>query len=124
MQLEKAIKLIRSFEAGSLTNKLSKLESDFLGLDKISAEKLCKTNNLDSKLLTASFEIKEIAPQVNVVIHAAGILTALPAILEKGEKVEYLSLGAGNTGKAFDLETNHRVAEFKFIHWKGGAESI
>jgi hypothetical protein len=33
-------------------------------------------------------------------------------------------LGAGNTGRAFDLETTLRVAEFKFIHWQGGAESI
>jgi hypothetical protein len=33
--------------------------------------------------------------------------------------VEYVSLGAGNTGKAFDLETNFRVAEFKFIKWRG-----
>lgn len=40
------------------------------------------------------------------------------------EKVEYVSLGAGNTGREFDLETNHRVAEFKFIHWRGGAETI
>jgi hypothetical protein len=44
--------------------------------------------------------------------------------LVKGEKVEYLSLGAGNTGKQFDLETTHRIAEFKFINWKGGSETI
>jgi hypothetical protein len=47
-----------------------------------------------------------------------------PQILEKGETVEYVSLGAGNTGREFDLETNCRIAEFKFIHWRGGAESI
>jgi hypothetical protein len=35
-----------------------------------------------------------------------------------------VSLGAGNTGREFDLETNLRVAEFKFIRWRGGAESI
>lgn len=38
--------------------------------------------------------------------------------------MQYLSLGAGNTGRSFDLETNLRVAEFKFIHWQGGAEAI
>jgi hypothetical protein len=37
---------------------------------------------------------------------------------------DYVSLGAGNTGRAFDLETNQRIAEFKFIHWQGGPESI
>ena len=51
-------------------------------------------------------------------------IPALPYILESGETVEYVSLGAGNTGRQFDLETNYRVAEFKFIHWRGGAESI
>ncbi len=43
---------------------------------------------------------------------------------EADEVVEYVSLGAGNTGKAFDLETNKRVAEFKFITWRGGADTI
>lgn len=35
-----------------------------------------------------------------------------------------LSLGAGNTGRAHDLETDRRIAEFKFIEWRGGPESI
>ena len=35
-----------------------------------------------------------------------------------------MSLGTGNTGRRFDLETNVRVAEFKFITWRGGPESI
>jgi len=43
--------------------------------------------------------------------------------LQSGEVVEQLSLGAGNSGKSFDLTTNQRVAEFKFIQWKGGSES-
>ena len=47
-----------------------------------------------------------------------------PPILRAGEIIEYVSLGAGNTGRAFDLETNQRVAEFKFIRWQGGPESI
>jgi len=48
----------------------------------------------------------------------------LPHILRPGEVIDYVSLGAGNTGRAFDLETNLRVAEFKFIRWRGGPESI
>ena len=35
-----------------------------------------------------------------------------------------MSIGAGNTGRSFDLETNSRIAESKFIHWRGGPESI
>ncbi len=75
-------------------------------------------------VLSAAAEMKRLSGQINVVIHALGILLCLPHILEDGEKVEYVSLGAGNTGRAFDLETSYRVAEFKFIKWRGGPESI
>jgi len=75
-------------------------------------------------LLDAALFMKQAAGQVNVLIHAVGILLSLPHILQDGEVVESLSLGAGNTGRPFDLETNRRIAEFKFITWKGGPESI
>jgi hypothetical protein len=68
--------------------------------------------------------LKRVAGQINVVIHALGILLCLPYILELGEEIHYVSLGAGNTGRDFDLETNRRIAEFKFIHWQGGPETI
>ncbi|MGW1424660.1 hypothetical protein ACWAT4_31570 [Bradyrhizobium manausense] len=68
--------------------------------------------------------MKRLAGQIHVTIHALGILLCLPHILQPGERVEYVSLGAGNTGRDFDLETNVRVAEFKFIRWRGGSETI
>ena len=74
--------------------------------------------------LAAASELKRIASQVNVTIHALGILLCLPHILEGSETIEYVSLGAGNTGRRFDLETDLRIAEFKFIRWRGGPESI
>ena len=52
------------------------------------------------------------------------MLSLIPKIIEANEQIESVSLGAGNTGRPFDLETDRRVAEFKFIHWRGGAESI
>ena len=51
--------------------------------------------------------------QINVIVHAVGILVALPKILELGELVQSLSLGAGNTGRAHDLETDRRIDEFR-----------
>lgn len=74
--------------------------------------------------MSSAISIKKLAGQINVIIHAAGILCSLPAILKSGEVVESVSLGAGNTGRQFDLETNLRVAEYKFIDWQGGSESI
>ncbi len=74
--------------------------------------------------LAAAAELKRIAGQINVTIHALGIIRCLPHILEPGETVEYVSLRAGNTDRTFDLETNLRVAEFKFIRWRGGPGAI
>jgi hypothetical protein len=75
-------------------------------------------------VLSAAAEMKRLAGQINVTIHALGIILCLPHILEPGEVVESVSLGADNTGRHFDPEMNYRVAEFKFIRWRGGAELI
>lgn len=124
MKLQEAAKRVQVFEGASLTERLSELELSFKGLNRKESKRLCSAHELDSSLLTSAFEIKKLAGQINTLIHAAGILAALPSILEKSEVIESLSLGAGNTGKKFDLETDKRVAEFKFISWRGGAESI
>ena len=122
--LEDAVQRIKEFENNSLTDRLSDLEYKFSGLAREDIQKLCDIQSLNPNLLRAAYEIKSLAGQINVVIHAVGILTSLPKILSDTEKVEYLSLGAGNTGRAFDLETDKRIAEFKFINWRGGPESI
>jgi hypothetical protein len=124
MQIEHAARLIQSFENSDLTERLFNLELNFKGVNKASARMLCSQENLTSDLLKAAVHIKKLAGQVNVVIHGVAILATLPLILDEDEQIMYLSLGAGNTGRMFDLETNKRVAEFKFINWQGGAEAI
>jgi len=124
MKLEEAVKRVHDFKSGSLTDRLSKLESIFQGLGAKQTKNLCDTNKLDSNLLSASFELKKLTAQIDVIIHSIGILLTLPNILHHDEIIETLSLGAGNTGKDFDLLTNRRIAEFKFIQWQGGSESI
>jgi len=124
MNIEEAIQSIESFQGYSLTNSLSLLESTIVGADSRQAAKYCRNHKIDEEFMPAALMIKRMAGQINVIIHAAGILQTLPTFLEEGEHVESVSLGAGNTGRKFDLETNRRVAEFKFIDWQGGAESI
>ncbi len=79
---------------------------------------------VSGELLAGTRIAKSVAAQVDVVLHAAGILHALPYVLEQTEIVEYVSLGAGNTGRPHDLETDLQVAEFKFIAWAGGPETV
>ena len=123
--LESAAKSLRGFYAGkSLTSRISELQLGVEGSVNNGVADLLTVESIDESVLDAALQLKMVAGQINVVIHAVGILLSLPFVLDAGEVVSFVSLGAGNTGKAFDLETDKRVAEFKFINWQGGAEAI
>lgn len=124
---ERTINIVNAlvrFTGPNLTATLSRLEADVKGVTADECSGFLENAGAAPQALSAAAELKRQAGQINVTIHALGILLCLPHMLEPGERVEYVSLGAGNTGRAFDLETNLRVAEFKFIHWRGGSESI
>lgn len=124
MDLEEAAKHLRTIESGDLTKRIAYLESAFCKQSQETPSSLCVKHGVTDVALEAALVFKAAAGQINVVIHALGILASLPHILRDEERVESLSLGAGNTGRHYDLETNLRVAEFKFIQWRGGPESI
>lgn len=124
MSIDQAIKAIEGFQGKSLTESLSGIESRVVGLGPAELQSFCVNRGIDNAFLASALSIKKIAGQINVIIHAAGILRSLSSVLEPGELVESVSLGAGNTGRKFDLETNLRIAEYKFIDWQGGPESI
>jgi hypothetical protein len=117
--LSQAVSNLERFANGSLKNRIAGLQSHFLNLDKYSVSSSCDEMGIDVDLLDSALAVKRIAGEINVILHATGILLLLPQILGENEIIEALSLGAGNTGTHFDLETNQRIAEFKFIHWKG-----
>lgn len=124
MSINQDIKVIKDFQGNSLTGNLANIEKSIVGLNSSDSGKFCQNLGIDDKFMQSALSVKEIASNINIIIHAVGILQSLSFILEKGERIESVSLGAGNTGKKFDLETSNRVAEFKFIDWKGGSESI
>jgi hypothetical protein len=58
--------------------------------------------------------------RINDVIYATAIALALPHLLEPGEVLRRPSLAAGNDpSRPYDIETDRRVAEFKFARWHG-----
>ena len=122
--LSDAAKEIQQFEHGNLGQQIARIEENLQGADKKQCEKYFQTILITPSLFNSAIEIKRLAGQINVIVHAVGIMLSLPHILKDDEVIQGLSLGAGNTGKPFDIETNYRIAEFKFIHWKGGPESI
>jgi hypothetical protein len=115
---------LASFAGADLTGRIGDLEGDFAGTNSETLRTVLDQSRVTHELLSSAYAMKRVAGQINVVIHAIGILLCLPHILEAGERVSSLSLGAGNTGREFDLETDRRIVEFKFIHWQGGAETI
>lgn len=122
--LEAQIERVDTFIGNDLGLSIAAAERAVEGVSSDDIAVTLQDRNIDSGLLAAAAEIKRVSAQIDVTIHALGILRALPQILEDGERIESVSLGAGNTGRAFDLETNLRIAEFKFIQWRGGPESI
>jgi hypothetical protein len=124
MDLREVAAILRKFGGGDLTATLSGIEYSLEGISAESCSSVLAQAGADSTALAAAASLKGVAGQINVAIHAIGILLCLPHILKRGERIKYVSLGAGNAGREFDLETNYRVAEFKFIRWRGGAESI
>jgi len=124
MELVDAVAHLESFKGLDLTLTLSQIESSLQQEENDKISKLLADYHVHSETLAAAGLIKNLAGQINVMIHALGILLCLSSILEPDEVVESVSLGAGNTGKKFDLETNRRIAEFKFINWQGGPEAI
>lgn len=124
MTIDKALHALEAFQGESLTESLSDIETRIIGSGIEDAENFCAARGINDAFMDSAITVKRVAGQINVIIHAAGILRSLPGLLELGEKVESVSLGAGNTGRQFDLETNMRVAEYKFIDWQGGPESI
>lgn len=120
-----AIAALERFSGSAgLTSRISELEFGLRGQNGPAIAQLLAGDGVEGRTLAGALVVKALAGQINVVVHALGILLALPEILEDGEVVEDLSLGAGNTGRSFDLETNRRIAEFKFIAWQGGPETI
>jgi len=124
LPLADAIHVLQTLRGADLTRTIDQIEESLKGASADSYAAVLTTNGAKAEVLGAAGLIKQLAGQINVVIHALGILLCLPHILRPGEIIEYVSLGAGNTGRAFDLETNQRIAEFKFIRWQGGPESI
>lgn len=124
MTIDKALLTLDAFQGASLTKSLSDIERCIIGSGLEDVGGFCAIRGIDDDFMDSAIAVKRVAGQINVIIHAAGILSSLSGVLEPGERVESVSLGAGNTGRQFDLETNMRVAEYKFIDWQGGAESI
>jgi hypothetical protein len=124
MQLAAAIDALQAFCGRDLAQTIERIEASLQNTTADKCDAALAAWRTSAEVLSAAGLVKQIAGQIHVIIHAIGILLCLPRILKPGEVIEYVSLGAGNTGRPFDLETDQRIAEFKFVRWQGGPEAI
>src|SRR5260370_27495368 len=101
--LLKSLGHVEAFHRNSLTVQIAGIENALNGLEKQAVSSLCSKMDVTPVLLQSAVSLKRAASQINVIIHAVGILISLPSILEDGEKVESVSLGAGNKSNPFNL---------------------
>jgi hypothetical protein len=118
--IEGALRAIEEFRGSSLAATIAGIEARLASATTADTIALNAGLALDRFLIASAAEVKRASAQIDVIIHTLGILYSLPHLLEEGELVETVSLGAGNAGSDFDLVTNCRIAEFKFIYWQGG----
>lgn len=122
--IDDALRVIEKYRGPSLAITIANIESRLKGITSNDVASINMDINLDKFLISAAAQVKRASAQIDVVIHSLGILYSIPYILESDEIIESTSLGAGNAGSDFDLVTNRRIAEFKFIYWQGGSEAI
>lgn len=113
MNTNRALDIVLDFKGHSLKSQLAQLKRDMIGKTK---------SDITAKpeLFNAALIVKKASAQINEVVHAVGIINSISEILDIGETITNLSLAAGDEGDGFDLETNKRVAEFKFSKWQDG----
>ncbi|MFF8633558.1 PE-PGRS family protein [Streptomyces pilosus] len=121
-QLGDAVVLLADFlGAEPLTEAIASLERDLAGRPAREVGDTAAARGISPELMVAALTVRESLGRLNDLIHAAGIVLALPHLLEDGEEIGVRpSLAAGNDpNRPFDLETDRRVAEFKLARWRG-----
>ena len=107
MNLNEAINIVKIFKNENVKETLKDLQR---------LENKISFPNFEN-IFTAAKIIKDASSQIDEIVHASGIMIAKELWLHEDEEVQYLSLGAGNHKGHFDMETNLRIAEFKFGKW-------
>ncbi len=124
MAIDDAVTRVNEFKSGKLTRTIGRIEAELTRVGKAQVGATNQSFGINLDLLLAAAAVKQASAQIAVVIHAVGILYALPHILEEDEVVKCLSLGAGNANCDFDLVTDRRIAEFKFGRWQEKGNAI
>ncbi len=120
--LSQSVETVAAFLARKpLAEAIASLESTTEHATALEIRAAAVAAGVDAHLLASSIRVRRELWRLSDLVHAAAILQLLPALLEDGETlVSRPSLAAGDDPRRpFDVETNLRVAEFKFAAWTG-----
>src|SRR5438477_11993257 len=84
---------LQAFGRPDLTQTLARIEASLQGVSQDRYASILAGCGAKAEVLSAAVLLKQLAGQINVVIHALGILLCLPHILKPAEAIEYVSLG-------------------------------
>jgi len=124
MNIVDALTQLELFKGDSLATTLDRLAESVANQPISSLERINKSYYIDANLLTSALAVKQMSAQIDVIVHAACIAYVLPYILHPDELIQSVALGANNADSEFDLVTNHRIAEFKFVMWKPKGNAV
>ena len=83
--IERALATLSFFATPEdLTLRISELEHALSSTTREQATSRLVEEHIDGSVLEAALILKRLAGQINVIVHAVGILTALPYVLEAG----------------------------------------
>jgi len=109
MRTTDSLNIVERFKGNSLKQRFSELKNTIVHDHKIPDL---------TEIYHSALEVKKLSAQIDEIVHAAGIIQCLSKILEKNEEVIDLSLASSSEGEGIDLDTNKRIAEFKFARWQ------
>jgi hypothetical protein len=81
MVVAEAIHLLQTFRGADLTQTIYEIEKSLKGVSAQNYSAVLTTSGAKAEVLGAAGLIKQLAGQINVVVHALGILLCLPQIL-------------------------------------------
>ena len=75
MDIVTAAKKVSDFESDSLKTVLASIEQGLQSVELIDSQQIYSVYNVDRDTLKAALTLKKQAAQINVIIHAVGLLT-------------------------------------------------
>src|SRR5437016_1954976 len=88
MSVIDALEAIEGFTNHNLTARMAKLEAAIRNCNGEACRAYGLSVGVTSDLLSAAYVLKRAAGQINVLLHAVGVMLLVPQILQRGEKIE------------------------------------